>query len=141
MKRIKQLNKSGCGVACVAMIVGTTYAKALTVIFGDRHRKYHYTNTGDLRRALAQFGYLASPRLMPLRGRPFMELTEHAILKVNRHKHGWHWVVWDAERRQILDPHAKASGTYQAVSFLSVTKAPREATRRAPTTETASPRT
>jgi hypothetical protein len=120
VRRVPQLDKTGCGVACVASVAGVSYAKARRLMFGSSPGSY--TDTGDLRSALRKHGVKVGPRLIPLRTRSYFDLAHHAILKVNvkRSSGYWHWVVWDAVRRRLIDPRQPPYKRLRAVSFLKI---------------------
>ena len=63
-------------------------------------------DTGGLRKALAVYGLERAHHLVPFRSTKYEDLEDNAILKVNPRRGGaeWHWVVWDAKRRRLLDP-------------------------------------
>ena len=106
MKRVKQEDEAGCGIACVAMVTGKKYRQTkrffLERIFLPADRKPH-TRHYQLRRALAIFGIKTEKR-------PFRRLRlidTDAIVPINRRRDGgWHWVVFvrEGNRPYILDP-------------------------------------
>lgn len=122
MRLVRQRDKDGCGIACVATLGGLPYRRARIELFrrtGPRNSSL--TNTGDLRRALKKRGFRVSRRLKPLYRRQLIDLKANAILKVNPKPNGsWHWVIWDAKRRQILDPEGHRKRPYRYVSYLLV---------------------
>ena len=122
VRRIVQRDKTGCGVACVAMVVGASYAIVRGVMADDRSTIY--ANTKDVVKALRHFGAdLPRDRLVVLRGRNFRRLEYDAILKVNVRKDGhWHWVVWDAKKQRVLDPKRRPYRTIRATSYLPVNR-------------------
>ena len=81
------------------------------------------TRTNDLRLALISFGLTPGPRLIPLRTRCYRDLSCDAILKVWPRRDGrdWHWVVWDARRRRVLDSLPEPYKHIRAISYLPVT--------------------
>ncbi|MGO9005103.1 MAG: hypothetical protein ACLQB4_04975 [Beijerinckiaceae bacterium] len=93
-----------CGIACVAMLAGVRYSKALEA-FDDKSSAAKNGNFAPaLRDALIRLGRRPSRRLVKFRGYSVLEYD--AILKVNLYNNGaeWHWVAWDAKRKRILDP-------------------------------------
>ena len=119
MRRIIQKDEVGCGVACVSMLTGQSYAAVRQSMFptGECVR----TRSRDLRKALRTFGYDVGKRLNPLRTRHYSNLEFDAILKVWPKKDGtWHWVVWDARARRILDPLEPPYKRIRAISYLRV---------------------
>ena len=81
-----------------------------------------HTNTGDLKLALAACGLEPARHLVPFRSTKYQDLEDNAILKVNPRRAGaeWHWVVWDAERRRLLDPRDPPDKWIRACSYLRV---------------------
>ncbi|TPK80389.1 hypothetical protein FJ527_01025 [Mesorhizobium sp. B2-4-18] len=120
MRLVKQSDENGCGVACVAMIADITYSQARKQMFGDR--RGGYTNTGDLRRALAQLGIQTGPRLVRLKkNQTPAELPFDAILKTNVKQDGeWHWVIWDSGRQKVLDSRVPPYRKYRHRSYLEI---------------------
>lgn len=115
-----QLTPYGCGVACVAMVAGVGYWTACDAIFGPEPPQRHSTRVADLRRGLKRLGIALTDRLSPLGGRSLSDLATNAIVKVNPRQDGWHWVVWDAGRRRLLDPRQPTYQRYRVISFLQV---------------------
>jgi len=120
MIRIEQLDKDGCGIAAVAMLTGNTYAEVRTVMFGIG--RVHTTNTEDIRNALNYFGYDTPDRLIPLRKTPMVNLPHNAIVKVNPRGSTWHWCVWDATNKCLIDSAAPPHDGYNLISYLPATK-------------------
>lgn len=93
------------------------------MVFGKRARVLHTTQTADIRRALKRFGLRSARRLIRF-GRETPDpkyILKNAILKVNRRKNGsWHWMVWDAKRRRLLDPQKPAYKRPRLSSFLTI---------------------
>jgi hypothetical protein len=110
MRHVFQLDDDGCGVACLAMIAGVSYRKALKCMFGDQ--KVVKTETKDLRRALHRFAIGCSSRLIrSTRQCHYRNLEQDAILKTRTRSDGdWHWIVWDAKRKKFLDPEGEDDG-------------------------------
>jgi ABC-type bacteriocin/lantibiotic exporter with double-glycine peptidase domain len=106
IKRIKQEEDAGCGIACVAMITGKTYPQAkkffLERVFLSTDRKPH-TRHYQLRHALRKLRIATEKRLF-LNWRSIDNLS---IVPINRRQDGgWHWVVFvpNDVRPYILDP-------------------------------------
>jgi ABC-type bacteriocin/lantibiotic exporter with double-glycine peptidase domain len=117
MKRVRQLNRNGCGVACVAMAAGVSYTAARIAIFGNDNPHDHRTTSMDLRRGLRALGVHCAERQLPMRVH-HTHLSASAILKANVTRSGhWHWVIWDHHRQRILDP-AKLTSRPRVVAYL-----------------------
>jgi hypothetical protein len=105
LKRIIQKHDNSCGQTCVAMMARVAYEDVID--FMGRS----YTDTRKVRNGLQKFGLRSARRLVPFRGNKkygdYKDLPADAILKLvsSRHRGGtFHWVVWDAKRKKILDP-------------------------------------
>ena len=128
MKRIIQEHPQGCGIACIAMLTGLTYAEAFSFMKVNGiivHR--HTTQTKHIVKALRLADYKCRDRLKPLYGKDFRDIQTDAVLKVkNGSKYGWHWVVWDVRKQRILDPDPNCPiGTellYEVDSYLGVVR-------------------
>jgi hypothetical protein len=107
MRLIVQRDEEGCGIACVAMLKGISYAAARRLMFGNN--KVKHTQTRDLVSALKCLGLMPQKKQLTSFGKRYArysELPENAILKANPRKGGryWHWIVWDVRRKKLLDP-------------------------------------
>ena len=118
MKRIVQKDELGCGIACVAMLTGRTYAATRDRMFPDGRVKP--TRTSILRDALVDLGCEVGDGLVPLRTQRYHDFDFDAVLKVNKEGRNWHWVVWDARRRLVLDPLDPPCSNIEAISYLWV---------------------
>ena len=114
MRRVFQSGGEGCGIACVAMLAGTTYAAA-------KRRVPHWEDRGtysdELRKELEYYEIQTEPR-KPIRRLNYQSFRFNAVL------HGklggeWHWAVWDADRGKLLDPY-KPGGRFRCTSFIKV---------------------
>ncbi len=118
--RIVQKDPFGSGIACVAMLAGKSYGAVAEEMFPDG--AVPHTNTGDLKLALEAYGLEPAGHLVPFRSTKYQDLKDNAILKANPRRGGaeWHWVVWDAERRRLLDPREPPYKRIRACSYLRV---------------------
>ena len=68
------------------------------------------------------YGLELAHHLVPFRSTKYEDLEDNAILKVNPRRGGaeWHWVVWDAKRRRLLDPRDPPYKRISACSYLRV---------------------
>ena len=121
IRRIIQKDEVGCGVACVSMMTGQSYTAVRQSMFptGECAR----TKTRDLQTALRTFGCDVGERLNWIGKRHYSSLELDAVLKVCPKKDGtWHWVVWDAGAKRILDPLEPPYKRIRAISYLRVTR-------------------
>lgn len=119
MRKVMQGHKRGCGVACVAMVVGLSYWQTFhefPLDVQDRiSRDIKGTTTGDLRKVLAAFGHKIPARRTPTKKWP----KEPCIAAVDVKRNGnWHWVIWTG--RRILDPARSFHTTEDSYSLSGV---------------------
>jgi len=115
MRRIVQKDVTGCGLACAAMLGGTTYlrAKALAVRLGiSSDRPPYYTSSGQLSLLLRKLG------LRPSKGRKlsnWASLQGLSVVGINYSERNniWHWVVYvpSANGGYVLDPRESVKTT------------------------------
>jgi hypothetical protein len=114
MRRVFQNGGEGCGIACVAMLAGTTYAAA-------KRRVPHWEGRGtyahELRRELEHYK-IKTERPMPIRRLDYASFRFNAVLH-GKHGAEWHWAVWDADRGKLLDPY-KPGGRFRCTFFIKV---------------------
>lgn len=110
MKPVVQLERTGCGIASVAAIVGLTYPKAKSIansigIFA--HDENLWSETSHVRRLLEHFGIKTSPCEIPFSS--WEALPDCALLAIKWHiekgRPYWHWVVFVRESGEsyVLD--------------------------------------
>ena len=130
VRRIIQKDEMGCGVACVAMLSGRTYAEVRRRMFGDG--EVAGTKAPFLREHLERLGCRVDAlRLKPLKKLRYSDLEYDAILKVWPRQDGnWHWVVWDSCRRRVLDPEEPPYVRIRATHYLPVRRPDRRRPRR-----------
>lgn len=120
----QQPSRTSCGPTCVAMLAGVPVSEVLARLRSVRkparqHKRTHSTNTGELARLLAVYGFSLGRRIRseaaPESGR--------FILRIGRvsGRGRWHWAVLaDGE---VLDPgrfDVGVVGDYDRVSFYEV---------------------
>jgi len=111
MKRIVQENGTGCGIACAAMIAGTSYARAKRVALQEGvvdERPPYYTTSADLVRLLAALGARAERPRKVVRW-PSVSGLSIVGIGYNRTSDTWHWVVYvpSPNGDYVLDPRAR----------------------------------
>ena len=119
MKRIIQKDELGCGVACVAMLAGRTYAAVRREMLLDG--EVNATSASTLRKHLKRLGCeVGARRLLKMPGH-YSALRCDAILRVWPHVDGLHhWVVWDKRRELVLDPAETPYVNFKATHYLPV---------------------
>lgn len=120
MRLIKQGDVYGCGLACVAMLAGTSYR-----VVRKTYREVTKTKEDDpikgtdlrqLKQIMAKHGVVIEGRMKRIDDQKHVALEKlddldldcDALLKVNPRDggKGWHWVIWDHRRRRVLDSKA-----------------------------------
>jgi ABC-type bacteriocin/lantibiotic exporter with double-glycine peptidase domain len=110
LRLVQQLDYTGCGIACVAMVAGVTYEQAKVAVKSRPNRAGNSTYYADLKWALDRFG--VAYEMNGRRGFRFPgweEMPRRAILAVECEPPwpgNWHWVVYDTSRNGavVLDP-------------------------------------
>lgn len=120
MRLIKQFDDDGCGLACTAMAAGTTYRAVRNFAFPDG--EVESTSTRRLREIMEAHGVKLGKRLVPFRGKHPSDLGFNALLKVNVRRNGseWHWVLWDCERKKVLDPRRPPYKRLRYTSYVQI---------------------
>ncbi|MBI5024689.1 MAG: hypothetical protein HZC18_06800 [Candidatus Omnitrophica bacterium] len=109
-KPVIQLERTGCGIASVAAIVGFSYLKMKSIanslgVFA--HDETLWSNPSHVRKLLRRFGVRAGSREIPFRS--WETLPDLALLSIKWHlekgRPYWHWVVFVREngRSYVLD--------------------------------------
>ena len=113
IKPVVQLERTGCGIASVAVLAGVSYkaaqrtARRLGIVAAD-HRLW--SHTAHVRRLLKQYGLTAHRWETPFSS--WSTLPATALLAVKWHQEGgkplWHWVVYvrDQGSGYVLDSAA-----------------------------------
>lgn len=117
IKKLIQHDEYGCGVACLAMVLGITYEQArqrfISIGLGIRRgcRPAFSTSSGEMRMAVASSGLIIDAR----RWKDWSSFSGLGILKVRDDWRGakgkWHWVVSFRHPEfgiAIFDPHQAA---------------------------------
>ncbi|MFW5910855.1 MAG: hypothetical protein ACOCUJ_03350 [Thiohalospira sp.] len=111
MKAIVQEEKTGCGLACVAMLAGESYQSVREVAAGlgiHASDEALWSDTTHVRRLLDYYGIQPAPEERPFTA--WAELPGCALLATKHHYEGgrpfWHWVVFVREPAGavVLDP-------------------------------------
>jgi len=110
LKTVKQLNGSGSGIACIAMISGRTYARVkkdlekLELIKG-RSCRIDFKGV----KQILDFYKVKYSRVFNIDDYPVSSLKNNALLAVNfdKYKDCWKWVVYDSRKEALRDPESK----------------------------------
>jgi ABC-type bacteriocin/lantibiotic exporter with double-glycine peptidase domain len=122
LKLVPQEHRSGCGVACIAMLCNMSYADALSLLFPNSSSQVcnsdlvstnlkgnqYLTNESQLRGALTQANLIVSRGWTPISLEELKTLPTSALLCTDDH-----WMVYDAKQKKILDPWASRCGRYR----------------------------
>ncbi|HFD32939.1 MAG TPA: hypothetical protein ENJ28_09580 [Gammaproteobacteria bacterium] len=97
MRRIKQADPTGCGLACIAMLASSDYNNVREVAIkqlGFNDSGTFHTSTKDLRELARKFKIELGKRRRKFKR--FEGLPETAILAINHMDASdtWHWVVY-----------------------------------------------
>ena len=103
MRRVKQGDPTGCGLACIAMLAGSDYNTVRELAIkelGFEDSGAFYTGTNHLRYLSDSFNIELGKKRRQFKS--FEALPEIAILAINYKEDSdtWHWVVY---RRTIND--------------------------------------
>ena len=108
MKPVVQLERTGCGIASIAALVGVSYAQAKRVanrlgIFADDPRLW--SETDYVLRLLQEYGFRSARTEVPFTS--WEALPALALLAIKWHEERgracWHWVVfWCGPRGPVV---------------------------------------
>jgi hypothetical protein len=117
MKLIDQEDPTGCGIACVAMVAASSYARAKRAIFMNRKPKKWYTFWPQLRRGMDHLGVEYEDRA--LRTTKLETIKRTAIVGVGGGPctPDSHWVVYDPRSGLVYDPCKKYKSPRKASEF------------------------
>jgi ABC-type bacteriocin/lantibiotic exporter with double-glycine peptidase domain len=113
MRRVKQEHKTGCGIACVAMITDSQYSEVLDeareLFQWPENDRSLYTSAKQLAALLSRFDFLAKRGRMV---RKWSSISDLAIVAINYNQktQTWHWVVFERKLGCgfVYDPHSKS---------------------------------
>lgn len=106
MKTVKQKEENDCGVACVAMLAGVSYAKARDTIFPNGRTRL--TKTKDLHAALLKLGRRPiGKRRLPFGSKNPRDLNNDSLVfvELKNGRDSKHWIVWDLLAKKLRDPY------------------------------------
>jgi len=129
MERIVQGDATGCGLACVAMVVGVTYAEVRQVavgLMGFDPLGPFYTEHYEVRWMLAEYGFILS-RYTPFK--EYAPISPLSLLEIERNGEYNHWglLVKHGLDLYVLDPaqHIKTArrrdwSRIRVVSYMNI---------------------
>jgi hypothetical protein len=102
MKLVNQLDTNGCGIACVACILGLSYTKTKQS-FLDMKNSKPYTTGYDLIRLIKESSAYKTGRVIDVDN--WKDIPDLAIVGINYNKriHNWHWVVFNKSENRFYD--------------------------------------
>ncbi len=115
---LKQKDRTGCGVAVIAMLCNVEYEEVKKLVPAEGGKYNWSMNEDDLRKLIANF-HLVCPRgWTPCSQEELSQLDTHAIIATDTH-----WMVYDYKQKKILDPWFRdRSNEHQVDSVLKVYK-------------------
>lgn len=106
MKFIQQKHRTGCGIACVAMISNRSYQEVYDYFFPEGKRQNHYTTRDQIKAALNHFGCGHSGRFQ-VGPKSWEQMQYDSIVVVDKEENYWHWVVYHSEEQLVYDPERR----------------------------------
>lgn len=120
MRVVRQRGRHDCGVACVAMLAGVSYGRALEAVAGSRTRG---TTTKQLVAALRALGMETDGNRLRVMGTADIVKSRNRML-VKLSLEGttnWHWLVWDPGGiGRFIDPEPEAPAVGTITSAIGV---------------------
>ena len=110
--------EEGCGAACVAMIAGVTYDEARSRL--PAHCDARGTTSEELRTAIQSFG-IETDGLRRIASADYTSFAFDAVLRGKMDEEDEHWVVWEANRKRVLDPY-EPGGAFRCTSYVKVNR-------------------
>ena len=116
MRRTQQKGEDGCGIACVAMLAGTTYKKAKDKLPDFWETKG--TTKKQMRYGLRHCYGIKTTKPKPIGSKNYERFKFDAVL------HGYlggelHWTIWDSEGEKLLDPY-RPQLKFRCTSFIRI---------------------
>ena len=119
-KFISQRDVMGCGIACVAMLVGASYAtvkRDFAQGMGSNHDlNTEGTTSKDIRRLLATYGLVMGtfrrlPKLRDKQKQVLKGLANRCIVRTRTQADGsWHWLLYSDDLDGLADPELNRDG-------------------------------
>lgn len=109
MRRVVQQDRTGCGLACIAILAQTEYSNVKETalsLFNLEPNDEFYTSAHELQKLGQEYNLNVGGKRRVFKG--FKALPDLAILAINyREKEDtWHWVVYcrDEDSEFVIDP-------------------------------------
>ena len=107
-----QRDSSGCGLACLSMLIGVPYASLREDLRNHSGARGFRTGINDLRAIARPYGWTFGPEELAQR---IGNIRRRSIVAINwehRTTGNWHWVVIDPEDHPgiVFDPRSKRPG-------------------------------
>ena len=106
MITVHQKNSSGCGIACIAMMLGKSYSQTKSKLMHVDNcitRNRFRINEEELENALNHFKIKLHN---PTKTRSWQRVTQTSIVQINKIGDRWHWVVFDSKQGKVRDPQS-----------------------------------
>lgn len=112
---IEQRKKSDCGVACAAMLSNRLYGEAAAVAQALRINSKKGICLDEMFELLDEFGYYCKEiDKIPTKGRALV------TIQWKEKELSGHYVVWDAKRKQFLDPLHGVFGKREMTKYAEI---------------------
>jgi len=103
MKLVKQLHKTGCAIASVAMMANIDYKNAIKKVLPRKKKNADYgASVQNIIKGFVRLGY--TPTFYFKAKNKISKLKRNSLLLLKEEANNWHAVVWDAKKKVILDP-------------------------------------
>lgn len=111
MRKVKQKNRTGCGIASVAMVANKTYSQVKKKMkslgcFKENRKNMFLTDYPDLKKVLKAYKIKSSKIYNK---KSWNSIRKNAIVAINYNKKRdeWHWVIYDEKKECVIDPRSK----------------------------------
>lgn len=117
---MKQIDTTGCGIACVAMLTMHSYEGVKEALINQegwgRRKRVFYTKANQLKKLLVKFKLSADVK----KSRSWSDIEGCSIVGVNRKGSYFHWVISlkDDKKFLIIDP--ETSEVYQGEEWAGI---------------------
>jgi ABC-type bacteriocin/lantibiotic exporter with double-glycine peptidase domain len=103
MDLIRQVHKTGCAIASVAMMANIAYKDAIKKVLPRKKKHADYGATiPNIAKGLMRLGFM--PSFYFKKKVKLNKIKRNAILLLQENDYDGHAVVWDSKRKVVLDP-------------------------------------